>query len=139
MKLRLFLMVSVLIVGMAPLTFALNETSRVCVDGALSPDTQTINLYFRTSPTGPETVRSVPRGLWGLDPRVDPQPHCAATQISVAFGMISPALPDNATYYLKATAVDMEGHESARSAEVVPSPFPLDTQAPPAPVGLEAK
>lgn len=128
---RLFVVTTVLVMLLPLSVGAFNASSRVCTD-PVSVDTVTVNLHFRTSATGPVTLKSVARSAMSSD-----AVRCVAPQIGVTLGTL--ALPDHATYFLKATAVDAEGNESALSAEVVPSPFLLDATAPGAPAGLSVR
>lgn len=131
----------IVVFTLSPLTVFANHTvSRVCMD-PLDPTAVSVNLYFRTvsgdpNPTDPGThaIVNVPVGNLSSD-----SVKCVAPQIGVVLGNLGLLENTNPGYFIKATALDAAGHESAISAEALNTPLPLDTTAPAAVTGVEGK
>lgn len=125
-KLLLFMAV---VTVLSPLTVLANhQTTRVCMD-PLDPTVVSVNIYARTSVAGVAVVKNVLRA--GL---VSDAAKCTAPAVGVLLGSLG--LPDNSTYFIKATSLDAGGHESVLSAEASGTPTPLSSTLPPGVTGL---
>jgi hypothetical protein len=122
-------LVGMLVSGLAPLAFGFNGANRLCWDPNVEADVAGYKLYL-TLAGQPTVVKDILKAV------ATTSAPCAGGQVGVTLGSLT--LPDG-NYTGKVTAYDSNGNESVMSAEVIPSPFPLDSSPPVAPRNLGVK